>query len=106
MELLNEIRRAEGAGEQLVARAKQESEEVIRSAHEDARARLQSIEDECARQESQMIADAEKAAQEKARQAREKNQETIAALRASAQQHTERAVKSIIDSIAGDSEWP
>jgi vacuolar-type H+-ATPase subunit H len=106
MELLDEIRRAESAGEQLVAKAKQESEEIIRLAHEDARVLLRNIEEECGQHESRLIAEAEKAAQEKARQAHEKNQEALEALRAGAQQSTEPAVKSIIESIAGNSEWP
>ncbi len=106
MELLDEIRQVEGDGERLIAKAKQDADELIRLAREEGRNLLESSKEECRRTELQMIADAESEAQRQALESRKENQKALESLRASAQNNMERAVKLIIDSIAGNPEWP
>ncbi|UCD56147.1 MAG: hypothetical protein JSV16_09915, partial [Candidatus Hydrogenedentota bacterium] len=104
--LLDEIKRVEDESAKLIARAGQDSEQRIRSAHEEARGLIERMKEECRRIESQTVAEAESEARKRAQAAGKENQKAIDSLRVSAQANMERAVKLIIDSIAGSPEWP
>ena len=103
MELLDEIRRAESEGESLIAKARQDSAELIREAREQARKLAESVAEECRQDESRMISEAESAAKQRSQKEKQENQKALDSLRLSAQQGIEPAVQLIITSIADKS---
>ena len=106
MQILDDIRRVEDEGEKLIAKAKQDSDELIRLTREEARKLIDDVKEECLQAEARLIAEAEIEAQGRIHKAREEDTKVLAALRASAQENMEHAVKLIIVSISGNSEWP
>ena len=106
MQILDDIRRVEDEGEKLIAKAKQDSDELVRLAREEIRKLVDDVKEECRQAEARMTAEAEAGAQKRIHKAREEDAKALAALRASALENMEHAVKLIIVSIAGNPEWP